>query len=72
MIKSGGYFYYKGKNCIIGAVIQLKGLHYIVAASHIFKGIGDNLEVNGLQVAVTTVIKDFNLALVELPSDCEV
>jgi hypothetical protein len=41
MIKSGGSFFYKGKRCIIGAVISLKGLPYIVTASHIFHGTGD-------------------------------
>lgn len=72
MIKSGGSFYYKGKSCIIGAIILLNGLHYLVAASHIFSRIGDHLEVNGMQVAVTRILKDLDLALVELPSGCEV
>jgi hypothetical protein len=40
MIKSGGYFFYKGKRCIIGAV--------------------------------KSILKDFDLALIELPPDCMV
>ena len=72
MIKSGGSFFYKGKRCVIGAVISLKGSPYIVAASHIFHGAGNYVEVDGLEAAVKTVVKDFDLALIELPSDCTV
>ena len=72
MIKSGSCFYYKEKSCIIGAVISLNGLHYIVAASHIFKGAGDRVEVDGMEVAVTTTLKDFDLALIELPTCCNI
>lgn len=61
MIKSGGCFYYKVKSCIIGAVISLNGLNYMVAASHIFKGAGDCLQVDGMEVTVTHVLKDFDL-----------
>ncbi len=68
MIKSGGCFYYKGKSCIIGAVISLNESHYMVAASHIFKGAGDCLQVDGMEVAVTHVLKDFDLAFIELPT----
>lgn len=70
MIKSGGSFFYKGKRCVIGAVISLKGLHYIVTASHIFHGKEYHVEVDGMEAAVKTVVKDFDLALIELPSDC--
>jgi hypothetical protein len=72
MIKSGGSFFYKGKRCIIGAVISLKGLPYIVTASHIFHGTGDCVIVDGMDVAVKSILKDFDLALIELPPDCMV
>lgn len=70
MIKSGGFFFYKRKHCIIGAVISLKGLPYIVAASHIFHGAGDRVKVDGMEVVVKSVLKDFDLALIELPPGC--
>ncbi len=44
----------------------------MVAASHIFKGAGDGLEVDGIEVAVTHVLKDFDLALIELPTCCNI
>jgi hypothetical protein len=72
MIKPGSCFYYKGKSCIIGAVISLNEFHYMVAASHIFKGAGDCVEVDGMRVVVTHVLKDFDLALIELPTCCNI
>ncbi|OEU43009.1 hypothetical protein BGV40_06495 [Methanosarcina sp. Ant1] len=72
MIKSGGSFFYKGKRCVIGAVISLKGLPYIVAASHIFHGVGEHVIVDGMEVVVKSILKDFDLALIELPPDCMV
>ena len=72
MIKSGGSFFYKGKRCIIGAVISLKGMPNIVTASHIFHGTGDRVIVDGMEVAVKSILKDFDLALIELPPDCMV
>lgn len=72
MIKAGGSFFYNGKRCIVGAVISVKGLPYMVTASHIFRGEGDRLIVNGMEAAVTNVLKDHNLALIELPSKCPV
>ena len=72
MIKSGGFFYYKGKSCIIGAVISLNESYYIVAASHIFKGAGDGLEVEGMEATVSHVLKDFDLSLIELPTCCDI
>ncbi len=69
MIKSGGSFSYKGKRCIIGVVISLKGLSYIVTTSHIFHGAGD-LHVDGKKVVVKIILKDLDLALIELPHDC--
>jgi hypothetical protein len=72
MIKSGGFFFYKGYRCIIGAVISSKGLPYIVTASHIFKGEGDQLTVDGMNVTVKKMLKEFDLALIELPSSCKV
>ncbi|KKH46038.1 trypsin-like peptidase domain-containing protein [Methanosarcina sp. 1.H.A.2.2] len=71
MIKSGGSFFYKGERCTIGAVISLKGLPYMVTVSHIFRrGEGDHLTVDGTKLAVTRVLKDFDLALIELPPAC--
>ena len=69
MIKSGGSFFYKGKRCTIGAVISLKGLLYMVTVSHIFRGEGDHLIVDGMKLVVTSILKDFDLALIELPPD---
>ncbi|HET8689068.1 MAG TPA: serine protease [Methanosarcina sp.] len=72
MIKSGGSFFYKGKHCIVGAVISLKGLPYMVTVSHIFRGVRDHLIVDGMEVAVTRILKDFDLALIELPPESRV
>ena len=69
MIKSGGFFFYKGMRCIIGAVISFKGLPYIVAASHIFHGAGDRVTVDGRGLVVKSIFKEFDLALIELPTD---
>jgi len=71
MIKSGGSFFYKGKRCTIGAVILLKGLPYMVTVSHIFRsGKGDHLTVDGMELAGSSILKDFDLALIELPPAC--
>jgi hypothetical protein len=70
MIKSGGFFFYKGMRCIIGAVISFKGLPYIVTASHIFGREGERVTVDGREFAVKIIFKDFDLALIELPPDC--
>ncbi|MHC1754238.1 MAG: serine protease [Methanosarcina sp.] len=71
MIKSGGSLFYKGDRCTIGAVISLKGLPYMVTVSHIFRrGEGDHLIVDGMELAVTRILKDFDLALIELPPTC--
>lgn len=68
MIKSGGLFFYNGKRCTVGAVISLKGLPYMVTVSHVFRrGEGDHLTVDGMKLTVTSILKDFDLALVELP-----
>lgn len=72
MIKSGGFFFYKGMRCIIGAVILFKGLPHIVAASHIFRGAGDRVTVDGRELVVKSIYKEFDLALIELPPDCKV
>ena len=56
--------------CIIRAVILFKGSHYIVAASHIFRGKGDRVAVDGRELVVKSIFKDFDLALIELPTDC--
>lgn len=69
MIKSGGSFLYNGKRCTIGAVILLKGLPYMVTVSHIFRGEGDHLTIDGMKLVVTKILKDYDLALIELPSD---
>jgi len=70
MIRSGGYFFYKDMRCIIGAVISFKGSHCIVAASHIFRGTGDRVTVDGRELVVKNIFKDFDLALIELPNGC--
>jgi len=44
----------------------------MVTVSHIFSGEGDHLIVDGMEVAVTSVLKDLDLALVKLPSDSAV
>lgn len=69
MIKAGGSFFYKGKRCIIGAVISLKGLPYMVTVSHIFRGIGDHLIIDKTEAIVTSLFKDFDLALIKLPPE---
>jgi hypothetical protein len=70
MIKSGGYFFYKSMRCTIGAVISFRGSHYIVASYHIFRGTGDCVIVDGKELVVKSIFKDFDLALIELPTDC--
>ena len=39
----------------------------MVTVSHIFRGEGDRLTVNGMKLFVTRILKDHNLALIELP-----
>ena len=41
----------------------------MVTVAHIFQGEGDNLLVDGRKLTVTQLVKDFDLALVKLPSD---
>ena len=72
MIKAGSSFFHNRKRGTIGAVVSLKGVLYMVTVSHIFQGEGDHLTVNGKRFAVTRILKDRNLALVEIPSDTEV
>lgn len=72
MIKSGGSFFRNGTRCTIGAVILLKGLPYMVTVSHLFQGEGDHLTVDGIKFAVTRILKDYDLALIELPPDSPV
>jgi hypothetical protein len=68
MIKSGGSFFYKGKRSIIGAVILHRGLPHMATVSHIFRGgEGDHLTVDGIDLTVTKILKDFDLVLIELP-----
>lgn len=61
-----------GKCCIVGAVILLKELPYMVTVSHIFRGEGDSLIVDGMRLTVTRILKDFDLALIKLPPECMV
>jgi hypothetical protein len=72
MIKAGSYFFHNGKRGTIGAVISLKGVRYMVTVSHIFRGEGDHLTVDGRRLAVTRILKDHGLALIELPAGSEV
>ena len=69
MIKAGSSFFHDGKRGTIGAVILLKGVLYAVTVSHIFRGEGDRLTVNGMKLVVTGILKDHDLALIELPPD---
>ncbi|RXA16491.1 serine protease [Methanosarcina sp. MSH10X1] len=72
MIKAGSSFFYNGRRGITGAVISLKGVLYMVTISHIFKGEGDRLTVDGTRLTVTRILKDHKLALIKLPSESEV
>jgi len=43
----------------------------MVTVSHIFRhGEGDHLTVDGIKLTVTCILKDFDLALIELPPAC--
>lgn len=44
----------------------------MVTVSHIFRGEGDYLTVDGMKLVVTRILKDYDLALIELPPDSEV
>ncbi len=72
MIKAGSSFFHDGQRCTVGAVISLKGLPYMVTVSHLFRGEGDRLTVDGMKLIVTRILKDYDLALIELPSDSSV
>jgi hypothetical protein len=69
MIKAGRSFFHNRKRGIIGAVISLKGALYMVTISHFFRGKGDSLTVDGKKFVVTQILKDHDLALIELPPD---
>lgn len=58
------------KRCIVGAVILLKELPYMVTVSHLFKGEGDSLIVDGMRLTVTRILKNYDLALIKLPPEC--
>lgn len=70
MIKAGSSFFYMKKRCIVGAVILLKELPYMVTVSHLFKGEGDSLIVDGMRPTVTRILKNYDLALIKLPPEC--
>lgn len=72
MIKSGGSFFFKGKRCVIGAVISIRGGRYIACASHIFHGtgVGSRVQVGGAEGTVKKFLEDFDVALIVLPSSC--
>jgi hypothetical protein len=74
MIKSGGSFLFKGMRCVIGAIILIKGRHYIACASHIFHGTGmrSRVQANGAEGIVSRFLDDFDIALIELPPGCTV
>lgn len=71
MIKAGSSFFHSGKRSTIGAVVSLKGTPYMVTISNIFRGEGDCLIVDGKNLVVTQILKDHDLALVELPTGSE-
>lgn len=72
MIKSGGHFTYRENSCVIGAVVSIKGFPYIVTSAHVFHKEGDHVIVDGKKAIVTSILKDFDLALIELPHELEV
>lgn len=72
MIKAGSSFFHNGKRCITGAVILLKGLPYMVTVSHIFRGEGERLTVDGMKLVVTRILKGYDIALIKLPPDIAV
>jgi len=43
----------------------------MVTVSHIFRGKGDRLIVDGMRLVVTRVLKDHGLALIEIPPESE-
>lgn len=44
----------------------------MVTVSHIFRGEGDHLTVDGMKLVVTQILKDYDLALIQLSSDSPV
>ncbi|MCE8425465.1 MAG: serine protease [Candidatus Methanoperedens sp.] len=70
MIKSGDSFFYKGTRYVIGAILSIGGRHYIAAASHIFHETGNSVQVNGTDGIMKRFLDDFDIALIELTSDC--
>lgn len=72
MIKSGGFFLYKGTQSVIGAVLPIRGRRYIAAASHLFHkaDVGSCVQVEGVLGIVRRFLEDYDVALVELPPGC--
>ncbi len=72
MVKSGSSFFFKGMRCVIGAVISIRGQQYMAAASHIFlkADAGARVEVEGYKGIIRKFLEDFDVALIELPSNC--
>lgn len=72
MIKSGGYFLFKGTRYVISAVLSIKGRLYIAAVAHVFHGadVGSRVHVNGAQGIVKQFLDGFDVALIELPFGC--
>jgi hypothetical protein len=72
MIKSGGSFFFKGMRCVVGAVVLINGKRYGAVASHIFHGtgVGSRVQVDGVEGIVSRFLKDFDIALIELPPGC--
>lgn len=69
MIKSGGSFFYKGKRCTVGAVVSLKEVLYLVTVSHIFRKEGEYIVVDGMILSVTSILRNYDLALIRLPPE---
>ncbi len=44
----------------------------MATVSHIFREEGEHLIADGMRLAVTRILKDFDLALIELPPECMV
>ncbi len=70
--KSRRLVLFKGTRCVIGAVLSINEKQYIAAASHIFhkKDTESHMQVNGEEGIVRKFLEDFDVALIELSSNC--
>ena len=70
MIASGGFFLFKKTNCVIGAVLLIRGTYYLAATSHLFQKaeLGIPVHADGGEGIVKRFLEDYDIALIELPS----